>query len=209
MFNEGSRRLDALDALRKNLTDKKLLCPALLGAAILTLGLADPALAAEEGHGLPWGDFAWRVVNIIVFVAILWHFVGKLAVNFFRGRRKGIQDGIDDLTARREDAKQKLLEIQERVANLEEERKAILDESRAQAEALRADIVARAHEQAGQIIAMAHATAESEGQRVLQQMREAIADELVDATREHLVKSLNKKQHEKLINNSLKKVVLS
>ncbi len=195
--------------MRRNLAEKQLVCSALLGAALLSLGLADPALASEEGHGLPWGDFAWRIVNIIVFVAILWHFIGKLAVNYFRGRRKGIQDGIDDLTARREDAKKKLSEIEERIANLEEERKAILDESRAQAEALKADIVAKAHEQAKQIVAMAHATAESEGQRVLQQMRETIADELVDATRECLVKSLNKTKHEKLINNSLKKVVLS
>ena len=85
---------------------------------------------------------------------------------------------------------------------------AILAESKAQAEALKEDIIAKAKVQAQQIVAMAHVTAESEGQSMLQQMRATIADELIDATREHLEKSLNKSKHEKLIENSLKKVVL-
>ncbi len=188
---------------------KKLVCTAMLAAGGLALSLlaADPAMAAE-GHELPWGDFAWRVVNIIVFVAILWHFIGKLCVNYFRGRKQGIKDGIDDLTARREQAQQRLAEIEKRIANLEEEREAILAESKAQAEALKEDIIAKAKVQAQQIVAMAHVTAESEGQSMLQQMRATIADELIDATREHLEKSLNKSKHEKLIENSLKKVVL-
>lgn len=189
---------------------KKLLFTAMLAAGGLALSLlaADPAMASEEGHALPWGDFAWRVVNIVIFVAILWHFTGKLCVNFFRGRKQGIKDGIDDLTARREKAQENLAEIEKRIANLEEEREAILAESKAQAEALREDIIAKAKVQAEQIVAMARVTAESEAQSMMQQMRATIADELIDATRERLEKSLNKSKHEKLIENSLKKVVL-
>lgn len=178
------------------------------GGLALSLLAADPAMASEEGHALPWGDFAWRVVNIVIFVAILWHFTGKLCVNFFRGRKQGIKDGIDDLTARREKAQENLAEIEKRIANLEEEREAILAESKAQAEALREDIIAKAKVQAEQIVAMARVTAESEAQSMMQQMRATIADELIDATRERLEKSLNKSKHEKLIENSLKKVVL-
>lgn len=191
---------------------RKKLCTTAAGALTASLACAlfwaDPALAAGDGHGLPWGDFAWRVVNLVVFVAILWHFAGKLAVNYFRGRKQGIKDGIDDLTAKRAEARDRLAEIEDRIANLEAEREAILAESRAQAEALKEEIIAKAKEQADQIVAMARVAAESEGQNLLQQMRATIADELVDATRDKLVKSLNKAKHEKLIDNSLKKVVL-
>lgn len=191
---------------------KKHVCTAMVGmmAAVCAAGLlfAAPAMASEGGHELPWGDFAWRVVNLVIFIAILWHFVGKLCVNFFRGRKQSIKDGIDDLTAKREQAQARLAEIEKRIANLEAERAAILEESRAQAEALKQDIIAQAQEQAKQIVAMAHVTAESEGQSIVQQMRATIADELIDATRDKLLKTLNKSKHEKLIDNSLKKVVL-
>ncbi len=74
----------------------------LTAAALIAVVLyAAPAMASEGGHELRWGDLAWRFVNLIIFVAILWHFLGKLCVKFFRGRRQGIQDGIDDLPAKR------------------------------------------------------------------------------------------------------------
>ncbi len=174
-------------------------------AAVLLL--AAPA-AASEGHALPWSDFAWRIVNLIVFVAILWHFIGKIVLNFFRGRRKKIKDGINELTARREAARVDLAEIEARISRLESEREAILAESRAQAEALKSDILAKARAQADQIVAAARAAAESEGAGVAARVRAAIADEVVDAARESLLKSLDKASHEKLIDRSLEKVVL-
>ncbi len=191
---------------------KKLVCKALTGltaAALAAVVLyAAPAMASEGGHELRWGDLAWRFVNLIIFAAILWHFLGKLCVKFFRGRRQGIQDGINDLTAKREAAQARLTEIEGRIANLDAEREAILAESRAQAESLKADIVRQAEAQAKQIVEMARVTAESEAASIVQQMRATIADELIDATRGKLVSSLNKSTHEKLIENSLKKVVL-
>ena len=62
--------------------------------------------------------------------------------------------------------------------------------------------------QAKQIVEMAKAAAESEGQSIIQQVRATIADELIEATREQLIASLNKKSHEQLIDKSLEKVVL-
>lgn len=180
-----------------------------VSALLVTIMCAAPALASEGGHDAPrWGDFGWRVLNLIIFVAVLWHFTGKLCVNFFKGRKAKIKEGIDNLNDRRAAAQAHLGEIEKHIANLEEERKAILEESRKQAEALKQDIIAKAQEQAKQIVEMAKVAAESEGQNIIQQMRAQIADELIDATRTKLMTSLNKGEHEKLINNSLKKVVL-
>jgi F-type H+-transporting ATPase subunit b len=178
-------------------------------ALLVTLICAAPALASEGGHDAPrWGDFGWRCLNLVIFVAILWHFVGKMTVNFFRNRKKNIEEGIDNLQARREAAEAHLAEIETRIANLDAERAAILDESKAQAEALKQDIIAKAQEQAKQIVEMAKVAAESEGQNIIQQVRATIADELIEATREQLLASLNKKNHEQLIDKSLEKVVL-
>ncbi len=187
----------------------KALAGMMVPALLVTLICAAPALASEGGHDAPrWGDFGWRCLNLVIFVAILWHFVGKMTVNFFRNRKKNIEEGIDNLQARREAAEAHLAEIETRIANLDAERAAILEESKAQAEALKQDIIAKAQDQAKQIVEMAKAAAESEGQSIIQQVRATIADELIEATREQLIASLNKKSHEQLIDKSLEKVVL-
>lgn len=181
----------------------------LLGLA-LTLAMvacAGDALAAE-GHGPRWADFGWRVANFIIFAGILWYFVGGLAKKFFKGRRQSIKDELEGLEARREAAKESLASVEARIANLEAERKAILDESREQAARLHDSIVEDARRQADQILEQARLTAENEGRAVLNEVRATLADEIVAATEKALQAKLNASAHEQLITQSLNKVVL-
>ena len=134
--------------------------------------------------------------------------VGGLAKRFFRNRREGIKNELDGLEARRAAAREKLAAVEQRIANLDAEREAILAESRAQAEALRQGIVEEARRQAAQIVEQARLTAENEGRAVFAEVRAAIADEIVDATEKILRAKLDAGDHEKLIANSLTKVVL-
>ncbi len=187
----------------KNLAKKSLV----VYGALFCLLIATNAFA-NEGHEYRWGDFGYRVVNFILFFGILWHFAGKVIKKYFRERRQGIQDTFDSLASRKEAAKTKLDEVEAHIANLEQERKAILDESRAQAEALKSKIIEDAKKQAEQIIAQARMTAENEGRSILSQVRSTLADEIVDATEKLLRENLRPADHKKLITNSLNKVVL-
>ena len=63
---------------------------------------------------------------------------------------------------------------------LEAMRKAILEESAAQAERLKAGILDEARRQADQILEQARRTAENEGRTILAEVRAAVADEIVD-----------------------------
>ena len=164
---------------------------------------------ASEGHGGPrGGDFGWRVLTFVIFAGILWYFVGGLAKRFFKNRRETISGALDDLDERRAKAKEQLAAVESRIARLNEEREAILAESRKQAENLKAGIVEEAHRQAAQIVEQARMTAENEGRTVLAEVRALIADEIVDAAEKALSSKLNAEAHDKLIANSLKKVVL-
>lgn len=163
---------------------------------------------AADGE-LRWGDFGWRVLNLVVFVAILWKFAGKIIVNFLTGRREGIRQELDSLEAGRIAARKRLAEIEEGIGNLEVERKAILDESRAQAQVSKEAIIQEAHKQAAQILEQARRTAENEGRAVLAQVRETIAEEIIEAATTVLESKLDAGKHDKLINNSLTKVVLN
>lgn len=180
-----------------------------LPLALAVAVIATEAAAAEAGHAAPrWGDFGWRVLNFVIFAGILWYFVGGLAKKFFKGRRQMIRETLDDLEERRAKAKEHLAAVEARIARLDEERKAILEESRAQAENLKQGIMEEARRQADQIVEQARLTAENEGRSVLAEVRAALADEIVDAAEKALRDKLGAAEHDKLIANSLNKVVL-
>lgn len=174
---------------------------------MLVLLWAEPSLASE-GHEPRWGDFAWRVLNLILFCAILWYFTGKLIKNFFRNRKQTIQNTLSELEQRREEAKANLAEIEKRIANLEAERQAILAESREQAERLKKSIVDDAQRQAQQIVQQANLAAENEGRAMLNQVKSQVAGEIIDAAAKALRGQLTEEDHDRLIANSLDKVVL-
>lgn len=178
-----------------------------LPVILVLLALAEPCLA-NEGHEPRWGDFTWRVINLILFCAILWYFTRNIIKGFFRNRKQTIVDTLDDLEKRREEAKAKLAEIEKRIANLESERQAILAESREQAERLKKGIVEDAQRQAGQIVDQARKSAESEGRAMLGQVRSTVANEIIDAASKALRGKLTEADHDKLISNSLDKVSL-
>ena len=73
--------------------------------AVLVL-CATVALASEGGgeahHHLDWWNFFLRVVNFVIFAAILWKFGGKKAIEFFGGRRKQIETQLTELLFARE-----------------------------------------------------------------------------------------------------------
>ncbi len=169
--------------------------------------MASPAMAAEGE--MPWGNFGWRVLNLVIFVAVLWKFIGAKACAFFKGRQEGIGQELDDLQARREEAKKKLADLEASISDLDAERKAILEENKALAEAAKVAIIKEAELQAEQIIVQARRTAENEGRTILADVRAAIADEIVDAAEKVLETKLDAATHGKLITNSLTKVVLN
>lgn len=177
-------------------------------AVAVSLLMTGAALAADEHAAPRWGDFGWRVLNFVLFAGILWYFVGGLARKFFTGRREGIRKGLDELEIRRSEAKKHLADVERRIASLESERQAILDESAAQAERLKAGILEEARRQADQILEQARRTAENEGRTILAEVRATVADEIVDAAQKALVEKLDAQGHEALIAKSLNKVVL-
>jgi len=174
---------------------------------MLVMLMASTAFAAEGE--MRWGDFAWRVLNLVVFVAILWKFAGKIIMNFLNGRREGIRQELDDLEYRRQKAQKDLAKIEAGIVNLDAERAAIIEESRVQAEINKQSIITEAQKQAEQIVEQARRTAENEGHAVLAEVRACIADEIIEAATKALESKIDSSKHDALINNSLTKVVLN
>jgi F-type H+-transporting ATPase subunit b len=169
---------------------------------------AAPALAAE-GQAFEWKNFIFRVVNCILVVGIVWYAAGRKIAAFFANRRRDIVDDFSNYETRRKDAQKELADVEQRIADLEAERKAILDEYRAQGELLKAEIIAKAEKAAAQIAEQARRTAENEANLALEGIRAQIAEEIAEAAGKLLRERLSEVEHGRLIDAALEKVVLN
>ena len=177
-------------------------------AALLAV-FATVAFATEEGgHAVNWKDLAFRVINVLVVLFILYKAAAKRLIAYFVGRRKGIVDDLSGHEARREAAQQSLADVEQHIANLEAERTAILDEYRAQGEMLKAEIIARAERAAAQIAEQARRSAENEAMLAVEAIRAQVAGEIVEEAERILRERLSDAEHLRLIDASLKRVVL-
>lgn len=182
-------------------------------ATAVLMTLLVTAMAYAEGHGegghhYDWTNLAFRVVNFIIFIGIIWKVAGKKIVGFFSGRRQGIEQELNDLETRKADAEKQLAEVERRIADLETERQAILAEYAAQGEQIKGAIIAKAEHSAKQVIEQAKRTADNEIKSAIDEMRSVMADEIVAAASAKLQSELTADKHAKLIDKYLTKVVL-
>lgn len=184
----------------------------ILAAALVlcaTVALASTEGGGEAEHHLNWWNFTLRVINFAIFAAILYKFGGKKAADFFGGRRKQIETQLHDLDERKDKAEKRLAEVEKSIAGLAAEKAKILDEFRAQGEALKASIVEKAESDAAKIRAQAETGAAQEGVYRLRELRAEIAELVVEAAEKILREKLTAEEQAKLIDKYLTKVVLN
>jgi len=166
------------------------------------------AVVAHLNTERPGVNFLARVGNLAVFLYIIWRAAGKQILSFFGGRRAAIAADLENMANRKAEAEKSLADLEARLANLEAEREAILLESRQQAEAMKASIIARAEKDAAAIREQAEKAADSQTRTEIASLRASLADEIAKAVEAALRSGMTPAQHAALIDNSLKKVVL-
>jgi F-type H+-transporting ATPase subunit b len=177
-------------------------------AAVFLCSIAHASGGEHDGFTVSqvW-NMVFRLVNIALFIGIIWHFYGKKIAQFFSDRKKNIIHTLDDIERRKDEAIARLEEVLAHIANLEEERKAILEESRAQGESIKTAIIEDAKAQAAVILDQARRAAQAEAEDMAAEVREVIVEELASRI-EHALARLGSDEHNRLIDSTLKKVVL-
>lgn len=161
-----------------------------------------------EADSSQWINLLYRVINFTIVAGIIYYFVGKKAAAFFAGRSRQIETQMLDLDVRRQKAESELRKVEARIANLETEKAAILQDAREQGEAVKAGIIAEAEKTAARIQAQAEMAAEQEVRQALTLIREQVAQEIVTEAEKIITGQLKGKDHEALIQDSLSKVVV-
>ena len=168
---------------------------------------ASPAIAAGDQES--WSNLGWRIFNAILFIGVIYYFWGKKIIGFFTGRSQGIATEISLLEERKKAAEQSLADVERRIANLEQERQAIIADYTAQGEALKSAIIQEAEKAAAHITSQAKSAAENEIKAAVETMRAEMANKVVETTEKFLAQKLSAAEHTKLIDKYLTKVVLN
>lgn len=168
-------------------------------------------LLAEAGHGEPNAlDFKpdLAIYTLIVF-AILLVVLGKYAwgpiMEGLEAREKGIGDDIDSAAKAREEAESNLKQYEDKLAGAHDEAAAVLAEAREDAVAAKERILAEANEEAVRTRDRAMADIESAKNAAVQELAESSANSAVELAGSIVGRSLEKGDHAKLIEDSLKR----
>ena len=149
------------------------------------------------------------MINLAIFIFIIYKLGGEKIKAFFVGRRDGIKKALDDLQTRQIDAEKKLVEVEASIANMAQEKQEILDEAKQQGEALKAAIIAKAQKDAAALTEQAKRTASNEAQAAIDTIRGEMADMVIAAAEKMFAEKLSAADHDKLVDDSLTKVVLN
>jgi F-type H+-transporting ATPase subunit b len=153
--------------------------------------------------------YIFRLINLAIFIWLIFKLGGEKIKDFFVGRRDGIKKDLDDLQTRQRDAEKKLKEVEASIANMAQEKQQILDEAKQQGEALKASIVAKAEQDAAALTEQAKRTASNEAQAAIKTIRGEMADMVIAAAEKIVAEKLSAADHDKLVDDYLTKVVLN
>lgn len=175
-------------------------------------GHGEAAAGGEHGGGGGGGgdiaiDYVKRVLNFGILMGVLVYFLRKPVGDFFRGRRAQIAQQLADLERARDEAKAKLREFENKLAQAAGERDKIMAEFIAQAEVEKSRILAEAEANANRIKDAARLTIEADLKAAKRELREELAEAAVELAAKKLEAGIRVDDHNRLIDEYLTKVV--
>jgi F-type H+-transporting ATPase subunit b len=149
------------------------------------------------------------LVGALAFAIVfyfLWKWVIPRVNALLEERRQQIQGEIERAEATRGEADHLLTDYREQLAGARDEANRIIEEGRRTADQLRRDLQAKAEEEASATVARAQDEIRAERDRVFEDLRAQIGDIAVELAARVVNQSLDKKAHEKLIDDYIEQV---
>jgi len=172
---------------------------------------AHPAEAHGEGHEAPktyFGIPGWilKLVNMLLFFGVLGYLIGGPMKKAFADRGEAIRREAEEARARREKADQMAKEIQTRLAQIEDELRAIQERAEAEGERQKRELIAAAEAEAAKILANARNEVDNKLKRARHDLAQ-YAGELASQRAEALLRErINDSDRHKLFEESVKEL---
>ncbi len=164
----------------------------------MTSLFVSPVLAAGIMDLRP-GLTIWTAITFICLVLVLSKFAWGPIVKMLDERERTIRDAIEQAKKERAEAERMLSEQKSSLAAAQREAAEMAQRSRAEVEALRADLTARARKEADDLVAQARRQIQEEKAKAVSELKGQVADLAIDAARRLIQSSLDEKSQRKLV----------
>jgi len=169
--------------------------------------LAQEATTPEKNPILP--DAAELIFGGFAFVVVFWaltKFAFPALNTMLDARTAKIQGDLERAETAKSEADAVLADYRTQLAGAREESNRIIEDSRKTADQLRRDLSAKAEEEASATVARAQEEIRAERDRVFNDLRTQVGDIAVDIAGRVVGQSLDKKTHDKLIDDYIEQV---
>lgn len=154
---------------------------AAVAVGVVLLLVAQPAFAAPgEASGFPWLTWGVSVVNLLIFIGIIYKAGGAGITEFFKKRRATLLENLDEARELREEAQARLEEYSARLDSLEAERKTLLEEYHMQGEREKKRIIEDAKAQVDKMRADAKTSVEQEIKKAVASLERQMVEQAVE-----------------------------
>lgn len=166
--------------------------------------------SGDGGHSEPkgWVDTdTYRVMNFAVLITGLFFLLKKPVSQALDNRIKGIREQLADLESKKEKAEKDVAQYKEKLSLLDKEAEKIVDEYIRQGQEAKERILKEAETAAQRLEEQAHRNIEHEFAQVKLKVQEDIFEKALAKAEEVVRGSITTDDHERLVDEYLRKVV--
>jgi F-type H+-transporting ATPase subunit b len=144
-------------------------------------------------------ELIWGFVAFMLLMGLMFKFVFPKANQTFEDRAAAIQGKMEEADAKLAEAERSKAEFEAGIADARGEANRIVEQAKQDAEALRRDIVARAEDEAAQLLEKARSDVASERDRLLQELRGQVGVLSVELASRIVERELDASVHQALV----------
>jgi F-type H+-transporting ATPase subunit b len=166
--------------------------------------------AAEAGEhaaaflGVP--IWIWQLLNLALFLGVLFHFVVRPMVALFRQRQLEVEQKLAEARTRREEAARLEAEIRRRMDRMDAEMAEIRARGAAEGESERAALLQRAEEEVERVRREAEQEIGRRLQSAKDELRRSAADLTASSARQLVAREITEEDRKRLLEESVGKV---
>ncbi|MDD5823367.1 MAG: F0F1 ATP synthase subunit B [Firmicutes bacterium] len=157
-----------------------------------------------EALGIDFKTVIFSMVNFLILVGVLGKFIYKPFLNMLENRKNLIREKFDRADAVNAQADAKMADYEQRIANAEEEGRAILKDAKERAEAMAEGIIAEARAEANDMIVKAQKAIELERASAVEELRGEIAGLALMAAEQIVGREIQNVGHDAIVDQVIK-----
>ncbi|GAW93833.1 F0F1 ATP synthase subunit B [Calderihabitans maritimus] len=144
-------------------------------------------------------ELIWAIINFLILLAVLYKFLYGPLLKTLDNRRKEIEGNLERAEELKKQGEELLAQYNEKLESAKQEAQEIINRATKTGESMKEEMIANAKEEAAKILEKARQEIEAEKTKALAEIRDEMATLAVLAAGKVIGKTLDPKDHERLV----------